>query len=218
MILKDDSMISFETPEQFRTFYENLLKGEQWKITTDTLNDRGYHSQDESYVKELRDLFNAKGLFRRSVSIAEIMSFMDSYYIMDKVFDALKKMLTPGDYNRINMCCEYRIKYSKNRRIDYILKYHNKILLIEFRLSATFPNMSSVWQKKETELLIYKELLNNYIPKECHILIYAFIAMPEYDKKRPIYKHIKYNNQNAQYFADYINEFLINTPSISQVQ
>jgi len=217
-ILSENSMVAFENPQGFRHFYQKLLQGKEWKISSLSLNHRGYQLQKENFVSYLRNLFNAKGLFRRSVSIAEIISFMDSYYIMDKVFNSLEKLLDPEDFKKLSLYCEYKIKYSKNRRIDYVLRFHDKILIIEFRLSATFPNMSNVWQKKENELLIYKELLSNYFPQECKILVYAFIAMPEFNDHTAIFKHIQYNNQNAKYFAEYINEFLIKNPSLSQIK
>jgi hypothetical protein len=75
-------------------------------------------------------------------------------------------------------------------------------------LSSRFPNISNVWQRKEMELIIYKELLSNYI-KNKDIIIYAFIAMPEYNNTGKIDKNIKYNTQNINYFGDYIIEYLL---------
>jgi len=208
-MFSENSMLHFKTPHHFKAFYRSLALPEQWRITTEDMNYRGQRIYKEQYVLRLKHLFNKKKLFRRSVSIAEVVSFLDSYYIIEKVTNNLQRMLNRQDFLDLSMCAEYKIRYSKNRRIDYVYLYGNSILIVEFRLSNSFPNVSNVWQRKETELLIYKELLRNYIPDEKRIIIYAFIAMPEYDGATPLYKQIKYNNENARFFAEYIHEFLI---------
>lgn len=206
---KDNSMVSFESLDEFKSFYNEFDFYSDWKITTARNNVRGEIIRDKSYVNRIRQLFADKKLFRRNISIAEIVSILDSYSIMLKVFDELRELCKHEEWSEIKLHSEYKIYFSKNRRIDFVIEYGSRILLIEFRVSNIFPNVSTVWQKKESELLVYKELLQNYLPDTYKIHLYAFIAMSEYDKHQPLPKHIKYNNDNAKFFADYIYQFII---------
>ncbi len=216
-MLKEDSMLYFEDLFAFRRFYSDFNIYGTWRITGEDINSRGERVRHAPYIERLREIFNGKKLFRKSVSIAELVSFVDGYYIFDKIVRELRNELAPSTFEKISLISEYRIKLSKNRRIDFILIYEKKLLLIEFRISNTFPNVSNVWQRKETELLIYKELLGNYINSHYRIHIYAFIGMPEYVGKDPISKQIKYNNDNIRYFVEYIKEFIIKSPKEESV-
>ena len=150
-----------------------------------------------------------KQLFRRNISIAEIVSILDSYSIMMRLIQQLEKMVGTERLKKLKMYSEYKIYFSKNRRIDYVLEYGNRLLLVEFRVSFTFPNLSSMWQKKETELLFYKELLSNYLPDDYKIHLFAFIAMPELDNGFWMAKHSKYNTDNVRFFSEYIKTFIL---------
>jgi hypothetical protein len=202
------AMIYFESPRYFYDFYEQLNIYGTWKICDGKLNDRGSKIYDKRYTNKLRKIFNKKRLFRRNVSIAEIVSWLDNYVIIIRLLNYLKNQIDLCIFSNITLSLEYKIDFSKNRRIDMVLGYHNNLLLVEFMLSSRFPNISNVWQRKEMELIIYKELITNYI-RDKKIFIYAFIAMPEYSGKYKIYKNIKYNEQNIKYFGDYIIRYLL---------
>ncbi|MFW6272417.1 MAG: hypothetical protein ACOC2U_01395 [bacterium] len=205
----DNAMIHFENPDMFYDFYDRLNIYGTWRIYSGKLNDRGFKIYDKSYTKKLRSVFNEKKLFRRNVSIAEIVSWLDNYIIIIRLFNYIESKVNKHTFSNIKILLEYKINFSKNRRVDMVLRYNDKILLVEFMLSSRFPNITNVWQRKEMELIIYKELLSNYI-KNKDIIIYAFIAMPEYNKSEKIEKNIKYNTQNINYFGDYIIEYLLN--------
>jgi len=204
----ENSMISFDSPKNFFSFY-NDLKIKDWKISDEFVNDRGYAIRDTSYGITFKKLFNDKHLFRRKLSVGELVSFVDNFYLVNKLMLMLKDSLTNDEYSKLKLFSEYRILLSKNRRIDFILEYEDRILLIEFRISNRFPNVSNIWQRKEAELLIYKELINNYLPKRKDTYIYAFIGMPEYSMNAPVEKHINYNNNNLEHLAKYINMFIV---------
>lgn len=206
--MDNNAMIYFENVNKFYEFYKQLDIYGTWKIYSGKLNDRGSKIYSKSYTKKLRTIFNEKQLFRRNVSIAEIVSWLDNYIIILRLFNYLENKIDDDIILKMSILLEYKINYSKNRRIDMILCYKEKILLVEFMLSSRFPNISNVWQRKEMELIIYKELISNYI-KNKDIIIYAFIAMPEYDNTGEIEKNIKYNTQNIYYFGDYIIEYLL---------
>lgn len=206
---KENSMIAFDSVLDFKGFLERLQMPSNWVITMEKNNLRGERVKDRPYVNYLRDLFMEKGLFRRNISIAEIVSLLDSYTIMMRVIKHLENMVGTARLKHLKMYSEYKIYFSKNRRIDYVLEYNNRLLLIEFRVSFTFPNLSSMWQKKETELLFYKELLSNYLPETYKVHLFAFIAMPEVDNGYRLPKHVKYNNDNSLFFAEYIKTFIL---------
>lgn len=211
---KDNSMVSFGSLDGFKSFYYDFDFYSDWKITTARNNLRGEVIRDKPYVNRIRELFAEKKLFRRNISIAEIVSILDSYSIMMRAFDKLKALCNNEEWSAIKLHSEYKIYFSKNRRIDFVLEYEERLLLIEFRVSNIFPNVSTIWQKKENELLVYKELLNNYLSDSYKIHLYAFIAMSEYEGRKPIPKHIKYNDDNARFFAEYVYEFVISRKNL----
>ncbi len=207
-MISDNSMLDFSNLNDFLSFYERVLNT-RWNIQTGDFNTRGKEIYNKPYTEKLRLLFHEKKLFRRTVSIAEIVSWLDSYVIIKRLINFLNNNLKDNEFNRLSLYCEYRIAMSKNRRIDFVFEYENKLLLIEFRLSEKFPNVSNVWQKKELELIIYKELMSNYIKESTKIYIYAFIAMPEYRKDIRIDKHVTYNHNNVKHLGEYIIKYLI---------
>ncbi len=206
-MFSEESMLAFSHLNDFVSFYDGLGLRHKWQIRVGDMNRRGIIISDKPYTKRLRELFAKKKLFRRNVSIAEIVSWLDSYVIIDRVIKQLDKLLKPDEFDSISMYSEYRIKLSKNRRIDFVFETRERVLIAEFRLSDKFPNMSNVWQKKETELMIYKELLSNYINNK-RIYIYAFIAMPECTEEQGLDKNQTYNNNNVGHFARYIATYL----------
>lgn len=207
--LEDDSMLYFKNLNEFESFYHDFNLYSDWKILTGTPNDRGRKIANRPYSQRLIKAFEKKSMFRRRLSIGELTSFMDNFYFMSRLFKTLKGKLPLDTLNEIQIFCEYKIRMSKNRRVDYILLHNEKMLLIEFRLSNDFPNTSNVWQKKELELIIYKELISNYAPKQMKVIVYAFVGMPEYEGNTNIEKHQKYNLDNLEHLSEYISLYLI---------
>jgi hypothetical protein len=208
-MFKNESMLTFDKLSKFEDYYNQFNIYSIWRIQKGLLNDRGHKIIDKPYAKELKRIFNEKNLFRRSVSIAEVVSWLDSYEIIRRIISKIIEKTDINKYQNIKLFQEYLIRLSKARRVDYIFMHENKILLVEFRISDHFPNMSNAWQKKELELLIYKELMSNYISNDYDIYTYAFIMMPEYDKNEPIIKNINYNNNNIEHFCEYLITYLL---------
>lgn len=208
MNLKQNSMIYFENLNEFKDFYKSLGIHGGWKIQTGIMNERGEKIRDTAYVNHLQKLFMKKKLFRRNVSIAEIVSFLDGYELLYRIVTELEKKISNEVFSEINIYLEYKIAYSKNRRVDFIFEYRDSLLLTEFRLSKDFPNQSGMWNKKELELLVYKELMSNYITNK-RIFLFAFIGMPEYSKNIKIMKNLLYNETNIDFFVDYLITYLL---------
>ncbi len=210
-MFSDNSMLSFDDLQIFQNFYSALIYFGKWRITDKPVNKRGDEVRNSNYMKFLRQKFDEKHLFRWQVSIAELISIVDGLFLMNKFADKFKENYGYETYSKLSLFCEYRIKLSKNKRVDFILGNGSKILLLELRISNTFPNLSNIWHKKAYELLIYKEMMSYYLSPEIKIHNYSFIAMPEYTGvkgKEPVKKHIEYNNNNVNHLCKFVKEYL----------
>jgi len=207
--MKQDALGYFKNPKKYNEFIDSLDIYNGWKITKGLMNARGEIIRHKSYANQLRRMFSLKKAFRREVSISEIVSWLDSFVIMNRVIDNLKKSISNEEYDKIEIYFEYIIKMSKKMRIDFIIKYNESLLLLEMRMVDNFKKIKGTWTKKKSELLIYKELISNYI-EDKRILTYAFISLYEYNGKEKDLAHVKYNNDQAQYLAEYIRKFIIN--------
>lgn len=207
--MKQDALGYFKNPKKYNEFIDSLDIYNGWKITKGLMNARGEIIRHKSYANQLRRMFSLKKAFRREVSISEIVSWLDSFVIMSRVIDNLKKSISNEEYDKIEIYFEYIIKMSKKMRIDFIIKYNESLLLLEMRMVDNFKKIKGTWTKKKSELLIYKELISNYI-EDKRILTYAFISLYEYNGKEKDLAHVKYNNDQAQYLAEYIRKFIIN--------
>jgi hypothetical protein len=209
-VMKEEMFLYFENPNSFSVFLKKFNVLNDWKITSGTMNERGTYISNKWYSNYLKNKFNSKSFFRRSVSISEIVSWLDSFIIMKRVFDSLILQVEQKEYERIEIYCEYVIQMSKMMRVDYIIKYNDIILLLEFRLVNDFEKIKTTWTKKKTELLIYKELCENYFDKEYKILTFAFISLYEHEMNIPNQAHIDYNNNQVDFLCKYIKKFMIN--------
>lgn len=203
------SMIKFLKVSEMNRFIDELDIYGGWKISDGMLNERGKHIIDKPYYMFLKDLFNRKKLFRKSVSVAEVISWLDSLVIMRRLAHVLYKKLTIDEYNNISIDMEHKIEYSKMMRIDYILHYKNASLLIEFRLVDSFNKIRPTWEKKKVELIVYKELMQNYTPELQRIYTYAMITLFEYKNGRQVEKNITFNNNQVEYLSNYILDIVI---------
>ncbi len=206
--MKDDSLGFYKCPQDFLRFVESLDIYNGWKMTKGFMNARGEIIRHKPYANQLREMFSSKKAFRREVSISEIVSWLDSFVIMTRVINALRETISIEEYNNIEIYFEYIIKMSKKMRIDFIFTYKDTILLIELRMLDNFKKIRSTWSKKKGELLIYKELMQNYI-EDKRILTYALITLYEFNGRVSEETHMKYNNDQAQYLAEYIRKFII---------
>lgn len=206
---QDNSLLSFQDYFAFKNFYSNLEIYDKWKISSGSMNSRGECIRHKRYSLELQSIFKEKGMFRKNVSIAEIVSWLDSFIIINNLFELLKEYYSKEIILKIGIFSEYVIKMSKKMRVDYILQYEGKVLLIELRMVSNFNKIKTTWNKKKMELLIYKELMGNYIPSHIKIYTFALVVLPEYDMSGKISKHIEYNSNQVNFLKKYIDEFII---------
>lgn len=205
----NDSLFFFRKPKDFSKFIKKLNVYNDWKIGKGTMNDRGESIRNKRYTNYLRDKFNNKNMFRRSVSIGEIVSWLDSFVIIERFFDKLRNKVDEVEFNEIELYCEYMIKMSKKMRVDFVIRYKNIILLIEFRMVNNYEKIKITWNKKKVELLVCKELMENYIDSDVRILTFAFISLYEYDGRVLDNSHSDYNNNQVDFLVKYFVEFVI---------
>jgi len=207
--LYENSLLAFENGYQFLHFYEGLDIYKEWKITTGTMNYRGELIRSKPYALMLQNLFAEKGMFRRKVSIAEIVSWLDSFKIIERLVKEMIKNFPNDVFMEVEILSEYKIRMSKKMRIDYIFKYKDTLLLLELRMVSKFEKLRPTWEKKKIELIIYKDLINNYFADTFRIINYALITLPEYQIKSEIPKHIDYNINQIKHLIRYITQFVI---------
>jgi hypothetical protein len=207
--MKSESLFYFNSPKEFKAFILKLGFIDDWTIKRGLMNRRGFEISDKPYTIFLKNKFKEKGFFRRNVSVAEIVTWLDNFLLVDRFLNELEMQVGTKYYNQLEIFVEYRIRLSKNMRIDYIFKHKEKVCSVEFRTIETFEKIRPTWSKKKSELLIYKEMMLNYSIFEKY-LTYAFIALYEYSKTTPIYKHIEYNNNQIKYLSMYLREFMFN--------
>lgn len=206
--MKKDALYYFSSPVVYFKFYQQLDIYNGWKIQKGLLNDRGKKIQEKPYTKTLREAFFKKGFFRRQVSIAEIVSWLDTMTIFARYLRLLSSKLEAIEFAGIKIYVEYMIQMSKKMRVDYVVEYKNRLLLLEFRTVSTFDKIRPTWDVKFRELLIYKELMGYYKP-ERDIILYAFISMYEYDDSGLIVKQRNYNDNQVRYLVEYTMKYLI---------
>ncbi|MCF7926846.1 MAG: hypothetical protein K9L74_04665 [Candidatus Izimaplasma sp.] len=205
--MKEDALKFFKSPKDLKTFYRKLDIKNGWKLRKGKMNQRGKAIKDAPYTKKLRTMFRNKGFYTREVSSTEIVSWLDNIIFMLKILDQLSVLLSEEEYNNLEIFLEYRIKMAKMMRIDYVLKYKDSLLLLEFRVLGNFDRLRTTWQRKKAETLIYKELMQNYL-NEKRYYTHAFIGLCEFDGLSPLPRQIGYNKDQIEYVSKYIVNFL----------
>lgn len=181
-----------------------------WKINDGLMNKRGEYVRNKGYVNELRDVFNNKSLFYKSVAISEIVTWLDNFVHLRRVFKELRKIVDGQLLNRTEIVFEYVIEMSKLSRVDVIIKHGDNLCLVEFSLVNSFNRMKRAYQQKRIELMIYKDLMYNYVPSSYFICVLPFISLFEYKEKSILRKHVDSNIKQAKFAAEYIAKYVIN--------
>lgn len=206
--MRENSLIYFENPSQMMDFIDSLEIYNGWRIESGLLNDRGKLIEDKQYTKMLRDSFAKKGFFRKRVSLAEIVSWLDNLILIRRLFLDLKKQIPLKVFESMKISVEYMIEMSKKMRVDYLISYNNKVLILELRTVNSFSRIRSTWEMKFSELKVYKELMSYYMCDK-NFYLFALIPMFEYDDNKKVPKNINYNNNQIKYLSEFIKKYLI---------
>lgn len=199
----------------FEEFIKELdIYNNQWKIREGLLNERGRAVQNRVYFRELRFKFDNLNLFHMKVSLAETVSWLDSFTHIQRIITKLKEFHPKTELEKTEILFEYVIEMSKSSRVDVIFKFENRLCLLEFSTVNKFERIKRAFQQKRIELMMYKDLMQNYLPKDSKVIVLPFIGLYEYHKRHRVESHYFNNVKQAEFAAEYISKFLISDYSI----
>lgn len=206
---------------QFLHKYENLkqIESDHWKIHNWFIADlpiekRVEEVKNQSYFKKLLTKGQKEFTF---ISSNEVISWLDTLTILkrliseNKIHDKIKERLTAFQ--------EYKIRFSRNYRCDYLLTLGNKILILEF----SYSNEKEKYDEKLYQVIRYKELLSCQLSKDTEVAIYVYIYKPEKEYSngmgsKEILENINYNKKENENLADFINLFFNQESAIKELE
>lgn len=202
------------TIDQFFDFVESN-KIDNWLIYDYSIEERHDAICNKEYYNTLKKMANKNKI---SFNAPEIVSWIDGlamlytsidYAIYDEESDLLDDLKIIG---------ELHIPFSKCRA-DCVLVKDNKILVIEFSYKSNNQNRKELYETKLNQVIYYKELLSNALPKHIEIATYSFPIEIETDKNgNPMYvmsdienEKMYKNNDNCYYLGEFIKKFFKHT-------
>lgn len=208
--MKDSTLLHFGNPMEFVEYIHQFEIFEGWKIQCGLMNDRGYLVAGSDFFVEIRRLFDLKEIFRKKVSIAEMTTWLDSFVHLERLCNLMIANFTKEKLENIEVGFEYVVKMSKKSRVDVVVKYMSKYCLFEFSTVKSFSKLKTTYDKKRLELMIYKDMMNNYIEYPSKIICYPFIGLYEYENDKRQEKFYRNNINNITYAYEYLKKFLLN--------
>jgi hypothetical protein len=180
-----------------------------WRIENGLMNDRGYKVGESDFFMEMRNTFRSKDMFYKKVSIAEMTTWLDSFIHLERLCKLMIANFNIDKLNEIEIGFEYVVKMSKKSRVDAIIKYRGKYCIFEFSTVSSFNKLKPTFDKKRLELMIYKDMMHNYIEYPSKIICYPFIGLFEYNDEERNEKYFNNNIKNISYAYDYLKNFLL---------
>lgn len=203
-----DYLLLFESPLDFKTWMKEYNIANNWNIEHGLMNNRGKAIVDSSYYLKLSQIFNAKKMFRRKVSVAEVVTWLDSFVHIERIINDINEKIDNNSYN-YEIIFEYVIEMSKKSRVDCIFrnKKTNAMCLVEFTTVDSFEKLSNKYKSKRLELMIYKDLMMNYISDR--IVVFPFVGIFEWKYKKLVKKNYDYNIAQSKFASEYIYKYVI---------
>jgi len=201
-----DGLFVFEGATDFVNFCADRPMLSSWGIWPLGLEERAKKLTGNKYFKEFKEKFSGNDIFKYEVSDKEVVSWLDSIYLMYNVFydSELNKYLDKDT----KIIMEYPIPFSNNKRVDYIIQKGNKVLIIECGMIFSTKDLRKVYKKKINETIVYKELISNFTSLDMKLGVYSMIYLPEYQLEGGINsKHMDINMDNSIRFQMFIEEF-----------
>lgn len=173
------------TYQEFVTFIEEKLGLDYWDIWDSDITNRISRAKLHERFQLLQNIANEANIYPTEL---EVLSWLDTlnilYRILAEIPDSIK--------NELKIIQEYMIPFSK-KRVDYILLYRNKILILEF----SFTNDEEQdYKAKLKQVLGYKELMLDLLPNNIDIGTYVFLIRPEIEPTKTY--HSKLNKYTQQ--------------------
>ena len=206
-------LYNYHADEFLEFVVDNKLNN--WWIYDGQIKDRYNSICNKEYCRMLKKMANKH---RIHFDQAEIVSWLDGmsmvYYGLESIEEE-KKYILDG----LQVIGELHIPFS-NCRADVVLVKDNKILIIEFSYKNKYVSRREQYEEKLNQVMYYKELLSNALPKHIEIATYSFIVEIEADDlgiplncKSEIYDEddVTANTDNCYYLGRFIQEFFKNT-------
>lgn len=184
------------TIKEFKKTTKSDLQLNKWKVFEMNIEDRYDWVQDNSYVNKLHEIAKSNDI---KYDKYEIISWLDSQSIMLKIINKMEKLGFDNLLNKVRIIQEFHIPFT-NKRADYLLVYENKIIIIEFSYNK-FENKDYHYNIKLNQVIGYKELISNILPKDIDIATYTFLLYPEENDENS-------NQEQIENFVEYINFFM----------
>lgn len=118
---------------------------------------------------------------------------------MLKVINHVNRLNFDNLLNNIRIIQDFHIPFT-NKRADYLLVYENKIIIIEFSYNK-FENKDYHYNIKINQVIRYKELIINIVPKNIDISTHTFLLHPEEIDENS-------NQEQIENFVKYIKLFM----------
>lgn len=181
---------------------ENELGIDLWRVRNARIQERTESISYTAKFETLKNLALSKGY---TFSDIEVVTWIDSLSILYRVFEKIEDTKLRAS---IRLLQEYRIPFS-NKRADFILVYHNKILILEFSFKKLGYELQ--YETKLSQAIGYKELLSSILPKEIEIGTFTFLVEAEEEGfEQPIYvdgNNRLPNDDQIENLAKYIERF-----------
>ena len=208
-IMKNKSLLYFSNPVEFINYINQIEIYKEWKIESGYMNDRGSKITESKYFRDMRWLFDEKNIFRKKVSIAELTTWLDTFIHLERILTLLIANYPNKILSKIEISFEYVIDMSKQSRVDTIIKFNNNYILFEFSTVSNFTKMKSAFDKKRLELLLYKDMMANYIDYPSKLVLFPFIGLYEFNNSVLEDKHYQNNKKQAAYAYEYIKKYVL---------
>lgn len=207
--MNDNTLLYFGSPMEFVEYIHQFEIFKEWRIECGLMNDRGSHVAGSAFSIEMRKLFKEKDMFHKKVSIAEMTTWLDTFIHLERLCKLMIANFSIKQLKQIEVGFEYVVELSKKSRVDVIIKYSSKYCLFEFSTVNSFSKLKSAYDKKRLELMIYKDMMQNYIDYPSKIICYPFIGLYEYESGVRQDKFYSNNITNIAYAYQYLKKFLL---------
>jgi len=201
-------MYQFDSMMIFNSFTETIEKL-NWKIEKQLLKDRVETYRHNSFYKQLKTQFEQEKLTIWPLKEEEIITWIDTLFIMRRCMMQLFKKGIYGD--KLKVIMEYPLVYGNHMRTDYLLIYDRLIIVLEFGMFNQDEKRSEErYTKKLQDSITHRQVLQNMIDRDVKIVNYVMIYRPEYDRILQVkfMDNVRYNDQEILMLTNFIMEHI----------
>ena len=188
----------FENMIAFQKYCKNLYNVESWSIQTDNYYERAKKCQTFKAFTTIKKLYQEK--FKNDKCDEQIISILDSMCLLHWIIRQIKSETI---LNETYILIEYELPIKNKHRIDYLLSFRDKIIILEFSKTNEIMEMSNKSHEKQQQANNYMADLKNILNKNIEIYAYSFIYLPD-DYMSSYEVNFEINKQNVIETAEFI--------------